>query len=177
MTQVAVQSRTEADTADMRTLAALVLASLAVLPGPRARAAPARSESEVRALMSTVEHASRARDVQRLGAALAADCRIELRTQIGGQERVTLLTREEYLEMLTSGYASLKDLDAYDYQIDDERITFESEPPAATVVSQVTETVVFGGQRQVTHSEETARVERRGDGLKVVAVSALTIGR
>ncbi len=176
MTHVAVCSRAEVDTAGMRTLAALLLASLALLPGTRALAAPALSEPEVRALMSTVEHASRARDVQRLGATLASDCRIELRTQIGGQERVTLLTREEYLEMLTSGYASLKDLDAYDYRVDDQRVTLERDAPAATVVSHVTETIVFGGQRQVTHSEETARVEPRGDGLKVVAVSALTTG-
>ena len=160
----------------MRTLAALAVAALSLLPGIRAQAAPPLSEAEVRAFMSTVEHAARARDVQRLGATLASDCRIELRTQIGGRERVTLLTREEYLEMLTSGYASLKDLDAYDYQVDDQQVTLERDPPAATVVSHVTETIVFGGQRQVTRSEETARVERRDDGLRVVAVSALTTG-
>ena len=160
----------------MRTLAALALVALAVLPGARADAAPTLTEGEVRAFMRTVEYASRARDVQRLGAALATDCRIELRTQIGGQERVTLMTGEEYLEMLTSGYASLKELDAYDYEVDEQQVTVEHDPPAATVVSHVTETIVFGGQRQITHSEETARVERRGDGLKLVAVSSLTSG-
>jgi hypothetical protein len=160
----------------MRTLAALALASLLLWPGARAHAAPPLSEPEIRAFMRTVEYAARARDVERLGATLATDCRIELRTRIGGQERVTLMTREEYLEMLTSGYASLKDLDAYDYQVDDQQVALENDPPAATVVSHVTETIEFGGRRQVTHSEETARVERRGDSLKVVAVSALTTG-
>jgi hypothetical protein len=160
----------------MRTFAALALVALAVLASAGAHAAPALTEGEVRAFMSTVELAARARDVQRLGAALAPDCRIELRTQIGGQERVTLMTGEEYLEMLTSGYASLKVLDAYDYAVDEQQVTLERDPPAATVVSHVTETIVFGGQRQVTRSEETARVERRGDGLKLVAVSSLTSG-
>jgi len=174
--QVAVCARPGADTAAMRALAPLALATLLLLPGTGARAAPPLAESEVRAFMQTVEYAARARDVNRLGAVLAADCRIELRTRIDGQERVTLMTRAEYLEMLTTGYASLKDLDAYDYEVDDQQVALERDPPAATVVSHVTETVVFGGRRQITHSEETARVERRGDSLKVVAVSALTAG-
>ena len=107
-------------------------------------------------------------------AALAPDCRIELRTRIDGQERITLMTRDEYVEMLTSGYASFKDLQSYDYAVDDQTVTIERDAPAAMVVSHVTETMVFAGQRQVTHSEETARVERRADGLKLVGVSALT---
>jgi hypothetical protein len=160
----------------MRTLPALLLTALALLPGAVAFAAPPLSEGEVRTFMTGVERAARARDVQQLAATLAPDCRIELRTRIGDQERVTLMTRDEYLEMLTSGYAALKDLAAYDYEVVDEKVVLEHDEPAATVVSHVTETVVFGGQRQVTHSEETARIERRADGLKVVAVSALTTG-
>ncbi len=158
----------------MRLLPALLLAALVLLPAAPAPAAPPLAEGEVRAFMSQVEHASRARDVGRLAATLSPDCRIELRTRIGGQERVTLMTRDEYLEMLTSGFASFKDLQAYDYEVGEQTIAIEHDAPAATVVSQVTETIVLGGQRQVTHSEETARVERRADGLKLVAVSALT---
>jgi hypothetical protein len=161
----------------MRPLPALLLAALALLPVAPAAAAPPLTEAEVRAFMTTVEQAARARDVHRLAAALAPDCRIELRTQIGAQERITLMTRDEYVEMLASGYAALKDLDAYDYEINDEQVALERDAPAATVVSHVTETAVFHGQRQVTSSEETARVERRGDSLQLVAVSALTTGR
>lgn len=160
----------------MRTLPALAVAALVLLPGAGAWGVPPLAEGEVRAFMTTVEHASRARDVQRLAATLSADCRIELRTRIGGQERVTLMTRDEYVQMLASGYASLKDLEAYDYAVDDEQVALERDAPAATVVSHVTETIVFGGRRQVTHSEETTRVERRDDHLKIVAVSALTTG-
>lgn len=176
MTQVAVSGRGGADTGGMRTLAALAAAMLLLLAGTPARAVPPLTEGEVRSFMTGIEHASRARDVRRIAATLAPDCRIELRTRIGEQERVTLMTRDEYVEMLTGGYAAFKDLDAYDYLIEDEHITLEPDTAAATVVSHVTETVVFGGRRQVTHSEETARIERRGDGLKVVAVSALTTG-
>jgi hypothetical protein len=160
----------------MRTLPVFVLVALLLLPGAGALAAPPLSEGEVRTFMTSVERASRARDVPRLAATLAPDCRIELRTRIGGQERVTLMTRDEYIEMLTSGYAALKDLQAYDYEVNDQQVALEHDAPAATVVSHVTETVVFADRRQVTQSEETARVERRGDGLKVVAVSALTTG-
>jgi hypothetical protein len=160
----------------MRCLPALAIAALLLLPGAAALAAPPLSESEVRAFMATVEQAARDRDAERLGAALSADCRIELTTRIGTEERVTLLTREEYLGMLTNGFAALKDLEAYDYRVEDERVVLERDPPAATVVSQVTETIVFAGRRQVTRSEETARVERRGASLKVVAVAAVTTG-
>jgi hypothetical protein len=158
----------------MRPLAILLLTALALQAAPPAAAAPPLAEAEVRAFMAQVEFASRARDVGRLAALLAPDCRIELRTRIGGQERVTLMTRDEYVEMLNGGYAALKDLEAYNYEVNDQAIVIEHDEPAATVVSHVTETVVFGGQRQVTRSEETARVERRADGLKVVGVSALT---
>lgn len=161
----------------MRPLAALALAALALLPAAPAAAAPPLTAAEVRAFMSTVEQASRARDVHGLADTLSKDCRIELRTRIGDQERVTLMTRDEYVETLTNGYAALKDLDAYDYVVDDQQVSLESDAPAATVVSHVTETIVFGGRRQVTRSEETARVERRGTALLVVAVSALTTAR
>ncbi len=176
MTQVAVPGGAPADTSRMRTLPALVLAAVLLVPGTGALAAPPLTEAEVRAFMGGVEAASRARDVPRIAATLAPDCRIELRTRIDGQERVTLMTRDEYVELLTSGYASLKGLEGYDYEVSDQRVTLEHDAPAATVVSHVTETMVLGGRRQVTESEETARVERRTDGLKVVAVSALTTG-
>lgn len=176
MTQVAVPEVARADTAAMRSLPALALAALLLLPGFGARAAPPLAEGEVRGFMNGIEFAARARDVPRLAATLAPDCRVELRTRIAGQERVTLMTRDEYLEMLTGGYAAMKDLEAYDYQVNDQQVALERDAPAATVVSHITETLVLGGRRQVTHSEETARVERRADGLKVVAVSSLTTG-
>ena len=154
--------------------ALIALTALLGLAAPAAGAAPPLTEPEVSKLMTTVEFASRARDVARLGATLSGDCRIELTTRIAGQERVTLMTRDEYLELLTNGYAALKDLQEYDYAVDAQQITLERDGSAATVVSRITETVVFGGQRQVTHSEETARVERRDGAPKVVAVSALT---
>ena len=158
----------------MRASLAMALAALA-LAAP-AHAAPPLTDAEVRAFMTNVEFASRARDVPRLAATLASDCRIELTTRIGGRERVTLMTRDEYVSMLTSGYAALKDLQEYDYEVDDQQVALEPDAPAATVVSHVTETLVFDGQRQVTHSEETARVERRDGALRIVAVSAVTSG-
>jgi len=160
----------------MRTLPALALAALLLVTASGARAAPPLTESEVRTFMGGIERASRARDVPRLAAALAPDCRIELRTRIGGQERVTLMTRDEYVELLTSGYASLANLQGYEYDVTEQQVTLEHDTAAATVVSHVTETIVFEHRRQVTESEETARVERRADGLRLVAVSALTSG-
>lgn len=160
----------------MRLTTLPALAALLLLTGAGAPAAQPLTEAEVRAFMGTVEFAARARDVQRLAGTLAAECRIELRTQIDGQEHVTLLTRDEYVAMLSSGYAAMHQLQSYDYEVTAQTITLERDAQAATVVSQVTETVVFANQRLVTRSEETSRVERRGGRLAIVAVSALTTG-
>lgn len=152
----------------------LLCAGLAVgvpLPAP---ADPPPAEAEVRSVMDAIARAARARDLPQLAAVMAADCRVELRTLIGGREQITLLTRAEYVELLAGGYAALKDLEDYDYQVGAQQVSLENDPPAATVVSQVTETMVFDGRRTLTASEETARLERRGGRLLLVAVSSLT---
>lgn len=166
-------------------LAGLLLAATAValaagaLPAARAAAPAARvataaplAEAEVRALMERVEAAARARDVERLAALLAEDCRIELRTRIGGDERVTTFTKAEYVEMLTSGYAAMRDLKAYDYAMSDLRVQLDGD--GATVHAVVHEGAAFAGGTVATRSEEVSRVERRGDALLLVAVSATT---
>jgi hypothetical protein len=165
-------------TAAARLALALVLG---LLPGIGARAAHANgpvrlAAGEVQALMAEVAAASNARDVNRLAALLAPDCRIELRTEIGGREAITLYTRAEYVAMLTSGYASMADLSDYDYHVDHQQVTIEPDDPAATVVSDVSESFTFQARHLTTHSEETARVERRDGRAMVVAVESLTRG-
>ncbi len=157
----------------MRALLIALIAS-ASLARAASAAEPPPSAREVRAFMASVEEASRARDLERITAALAADCRIELRALIQGHEQVTLLTRAEYVEMLTSGYAALRDLERYDYRVAGLKITLDTEPPGATVESEVHESFVSGGRTFATLSHETARVERRGGELKLVAVSSAT---
>jgi hypothetical protein len=159
----------------MRALLIAIFCCAAVAPA--AAAEPAPRPAEVRAFMAQVAEASRARDLAAIAAALAPDCRIELRTLIAGREEVTLLTRAEYIELLTSGLAALRELEDYDYQVSKQDVTIDHEPPGATVVSEIRESFRLGGRRQVTDSRETARVERRGGLLKLVAVSAETTGR
>jgi len=155
----------------------LFLAGLASLGAATALAAEAPlAVPEVRTFMAEIAAASNTRDVDRIAAFLASDCRIELRTLLDGSERVSLLTRAEYVAMLKNGYAGLSDLAEYDYRVDAQQVTLEADPPGATVVSSVTETFTFNGRRHATHSEETARVERRGGRPMVVAVSSLTRG-
>ena len=151
-------------------------------PASSTRAATPRldaalSEEEVRAFMTHLANASRARDVAQLAAALADDCRIELRTRLQGREQLTQLTRAQYVELLQSGYAAFRDLERYEYVQSDVRVTLAADDSAATVVSNVTETLVLDGTPAVTESEETSRIERRGGELRLVAVSALTVGR
>lgn len=150
----------------------LAPAALADAPSARVAAATPLVEADVRKLMQQVEAAARARDVQRLAALLADDCTIELRTRMGGREHVTTFTKAEYVEMLTSGYAAMRDLQAYDYTIGELQV--ELEPTGATVRAVVHEAAVFPGGTVATRSEELSRVERRGDALLLVGVTATT---
>lgn len=161
-------------------IAAVAVPSIGHADTPAARAATtARSataapvaEADVRALMQRVEHAARARDVERLAALLADDCRIELRTRMGGKEHLTPFTKAEYIGMLTSGYASMRDLQAYDYEMS--QLEVQLDPGGATVRAVVHEAAVFPGGTVATRSEEVSRVERRGDALQLVVVTATT---
>jgi hypothetical protein len=156
---------------------ALLIASLCLVTAlGRAEAADPPRPREVRAFMAHVAAASRARDLAAIAATLSSDCRIELRTVIDGREEVSLLTRAEYVDVLSNGLAALRDLADYDYRASTLEVTIDHEPPGATVISDVRETFSLGGRRLVTDSRETARVERRGGQLKVVAVSAETRG-
>jgi hypothetical protein len=159
-----------------RTAITVLLCALCAAPRAADKPAAPPAVAEVRAFMAHVERVSRARDIAALGAALATDCRIELRTVIGGQERVTLLTRAEYVQLLADGEARMKDLSEYDYRVSGLKVTTDREPPGATVVSQVHESFTLGGKHFATDSRETARVERRGGELKLVAVSSETQG-
>ena len=155
----------------------LLPAALLCLAAFAARAAEAPlAAPEVRSFMAAVATASNARDPDRIAALLGGDCRIELRTTLAGREQVSLFTRDEYVTMLKNGYAGLAELTDYEYRVDAQQVTLDSDPPGATVVSSVTETFMFQGRRHPTHSEETARVERRGGRPMVVAVSSLTRG-
>jgi len=144
--------------------------------GTDASAPAGLAAREVRAFMAEVAAASNARDVARLSALLSPDCRIELRTEIQGHEEITLYTRTEYVAMLQSGYAAMADLADYAYHVDHQQVSLELDPPAATVVSDVSESFTFNARHRTTHSEETARVERRDGRPMLVAVETLTRG-
>ncbi len=177
VTGLSVPPLTSAETPGMSRMKHVLLAGLLCLAATAARAAePRLAIPEVRAFMAEVAAASNARDADRIAALLATDCRIELRTQLEGREQVTLFTRDEYVAMLKTGYAGLADLADYLYRVDGEQVTLDDDPPGATVTSRVTETFTFQGRHHTTHSEETARVERRGGKPMVVAVSSLTRG-
>lgn len=149
---------------------AALLAAALLVSGP-ARAEDPPTDAGVRALMQAVESAARARDPAALALLLAPDCRIELRAVVAGREQLTLFTREEYVAMLTRGYAAMKDLEDYDYRVSALQISYDLAPVGATVTSDVRESFVFKGRHVATLSHETARIERRGDALLLVAVA------
>ncbi len=164
-----------------RLLALALASSLAWAAGAASPTAPAASrataplaEAEVRAFMRGVADASRRRDVEALAATLAPDCTIELTTRTAGAERTTQFTRDEYVGMLRNGYASMKDLEEYDYDVEDLAVELDAGGTGATVHARVRERAVFQGSESLTRSEETSRVERRDGRLALVSVTATT---
>lgn len=153
-------------------LGGLVLATASALP---ARAAEALQEREVRAFVAAVADAARDRDLDRLAAALADDCRIQLRTTVGGRERVTEVDKTEYVAMLRDGFFALKELERYDYQVGAVEVVLDG-ATAANVHAVITETLAYDGRSATTVSEEQSRVERRGGRLVIVSVTATTSG-
>lgn len=151
-------------------LAAVAAALVLALP---VRAAEPLEEREVRAFVTAVADAARDRDVDRLAAAIADDCRIELRTRIGSREHVTAVDKAEYVAMLRDGFIALKDLERYDYEVGSVEVAIDG-ATAANVHAVITETLVYGGRSTTTVSEEQSRVERRGGRLVIVAVTATT---
>lgn len=151
-------------------LAGLALAATAALP---ARAAEPLQEREVRAFVASAADAARARDVGRIAAAIADDCRMQLRTRFGGREHVTDIDKAEYVAMLTDGFIALEDLERYDYQVSGVDVQLDG-PTAANVRAQVTETLVYAGRSVTTVTDEQSRIERRGGRLVVVSVTATT---
>jgi ketosteroid isomerase-like protein len=161
--------------------------STAAMPSPRpspaaaptgatmaARIGAPIAESEVRAAMQALEAAARRRDVDALAAMLADDCRIELRTRIDGREQVTRFTKAEYVGMLGGGYAAMRDLQSYDYELADVAVTVAPDGRSADVRARVRETAVLAGRTLVTHGDEQSRLERRDGRLAFVAVTATT---
>ena len=150
-------------------LAALLLGAVPLA----AAAGPARlDEAAVGRFIASFDAAERAGDVAAIGAALAADCRVEMRATTEGHELVTALARDEYLADLGDFYASLHDLAGYEYRSEPAHVTLASGAAAASVTRQVTEAFVADGERRAFHIEETTRVELRDGQLAITMLSS-----
>lgn len=139
------------------------------------RAAPL-TDAEVRSFMQSVAAAARARDVPRLAALLDDDAEIALTTRMQGVDRTNRISKADYVALLDRGYLSMKDLEAYEYDIVEMQVALDADGRAATVESQVVETITLGGRRHSTRSHETTRIERRQGRPVVVRVAATTSG-
>lgn len=159
----------------LRRILALAALAAPLLAAPAAADPRPLTEPEVRAFVAEVESAAAARDVERIGATMAADCRIEIRTHFEGREHVVTMSKDEYLGMLDKGFSGFRDLQSYAYDIEPTAIRIEG-AHAATVVGRVREDLVIRGVESATLSDETWRVERRDGRLVLAEVVATTRG-
>lgn len=154
-----------------RLLAALALA----LVGTGALAAPPRlQEPDVKAFMQEVAAASQARDVERIGNLMSADCVVVFSDQAG--HVAGELTRESYLSRLREGTTALGDVAGYRYQMENLRVQLTADARQAIVDADVTEALRYNERDIVTHSHEASVVERRDGVLKLVKVTGTVKG-
>jgi hypothetical protein len=139
-------------------------------PGPRL------TEASVRALMAEVIAASKARDVARIGALLASDCKVAFVGSDPAQPRLDEMTRDQYLARLTDGYSSLSTLRSYDYAASNLKVALSADARQALVDADVTETLSFNDHDVVTHSQEASVIELRDGRPLIVKVAGTVTG-
>ena len=152
-----------------RGVAALLLA---IVAGAAAADAPQLTEAEVREFMAGFDAAERAGNVAAIGAALAPECRVEMRATVEGREHVTAMSHDEYLTDLDDYYGSLHDLAGYDYRSEPARVSIAPGAAAASAIRQIAESFTVDGERHAYHIEETATLERRDGRLLITALAS-----
>jgi len=122
--------------------------------------------------MAGFDAAERAGDVAAIGAALAPECRVEMRATTEGREHVTALSHDEYLADLEDYYGSLHELAGYDYRSEPAQVAIAPGAATASAIRQITESFTVDGERHTFHVEETATVERREGRLLITALAS-----
>jgi hypothetical protein len=145
---------------------------LAIAARAAAVGAPPLTEAEVRGFMAGFDAAERAGDVAAIGAALAPECRMEMRATVEGREHVTAMSRDEYLTDLDEYYGSLHELAGYDYRSEPARVSIAPGASAATAIRRITESFTVDGERHAFHIEETATLGRRDGRLLITALAS-----
>ncbi len=151
-----------------RRIAALLLWLAA---GPALAGAPPLAEADVIEFMNGFDAAERTGDVAAISAALAPDCRVEMRATAEGHEHVTAMSHDEYLTDLDDYYGSLHDVAGYEYRSEPARATIAPGGETARATRRVTESFSLDGERHTFHVDETATLERRDGRLVITALA------
>ncbi len=159
-----------------RRKAGLLIGTFLLATAVAAAPAPKLTDATVRALMAEVVAASKARDVERIGAVLASDCTVAFAGNDPSQPQLDEMTRDQYLARLRDGYSSLSTLKAYDYSISNLQVAPSADGRQAIVDADVTETLSFNDHEVVTHSHEASVVELREGKALIVKVRGSVTG-
>ena len=128
-------------------------------------AAGAITETEVRQLITKLDQAVQAQDVNALAQLLSPNVRIRVDiASPAGKQRWTP-DRAEYLRHMQRGWASVSE---YSYQRNNVHIRIEA--GQATVSGEITERMTMQGQSVVSHAREIASIRRIDGVLQIVAV-------
>jgi hypothetical protein len=154
----------------LRPIALLVLLLVSAVAAAATTAAPL-TVAEVQSFIQQFDAAERAGDVAALGAALAPDCRVEMRTVVDGHTHVAVLSHDEYLADFAEFYGSLDEVVDYAHDSGAPTVTMATDGATATAVRVVTEAFTLDDEHLVFRTDETTRLERRGNGLAITALS------
>jgi hypothetical protein len=134
--------------------------------------APALTAADVLEFMDGFDAAERVGDVGAISAALAPDCRVEMRSSTDGHEHVTAMSHDEYLHDLDDYYGSLHDVAGYEYRSEPAQASIAADGASARATRQVTESFSLDGERHTFHVEEIATLVRRDGRLLITALAS-----
>ena len=154
------------------------LASLVLFGSVAAAAPPPRlTDADVRRFMAEVTAASQARDVERIGALMAADCVVVFRSGDARDGGASELDKPAYLSRLRDGYTALREVSDYSYATSNLQVQLTADAQQAIVDADITERLTFNERKLVTQSHEASVIERRDGRLVLVRVSGTVSGK
>jgi len=127
------------------------------------------TKAEVRAMLSRVEQASRAEDVEAVIGFMTDDVEISItaRGPLGSTKKT--MDRDEYERELRLGMALTED---YDFRTHVKSVTIAPDGLSAVVKVDIYEVVEMFGIKATSVSHETSLVQRRDGRLKFVKINA-----
>jgi UDP-N-acetylenolpyruvoylglucosamine reductase len=154
--------------------ALLALASLLGSPvacGGSVESAARMSELAIVEVLDRIDAAVASRDVDGVMRHIAADAEIEVTYRMSGRSQMERLTVADYRQALAHGFSTSQ---GYEYERVKSDVSLAADGSAATVESEIEESMTVQGRRMRSHTSETAVFEPRDGRILLVSMRGVS---